>query len=147
MKFIITALTLLVAPAMGQTAFPLDRLDRDKNGELTKSELGSKGSRLLDRFDSNKDGKLGRDELEKARTRWKQRSASGGQRPGQRSSRSSGSSGGGGKSARFQNFPSTKPAPGDPAPSFKLKTLDGKPVSLASITSERPVVIEFGSFT
>ncbi|MDP6360287.1 MAG: hypothetical protein QF473_34545 [Planctomycetota bacterium] len=145
MNVIASALLIVATSISAQSSFPLDRMDKDRNGELTENELGSKGSRILDRFDANKDGKLGRDELEKARSMWKQKSTRGSRGSGQSSSRSKGSRGG--RSSRFKDFPSTKPAPGDRAPAFKLKTLDGKPVSLASITSKRPVVIEFGSFT
>ncbi|MDP6118169.1 MAG: hypothetical protein QF437_04725 [Planctomycetota bacterium] len=145
MNVIASALLLIAASLSAQSSFPLDRMDKDRNGELTENELGSKGSRILDRFDTNKDGKLGRDELEKARSMWMQKSTRGSRGLGQSSSRSKSS--GGGRSSRFKDFPSTKPAPGDRAPAFKLKTLDGEPVSLASITSERPAVIEFGSFT
>jgi hypothetical protein len=38
--------------------------------------------------------------------------------------------------------------PGDPAPDFRLRTLDGKSeVSLASFRGQRPVVLIFGSYT
>jgi peroxiredoxin len=37
---------------------------------------------------------------------------------------------------------------GDPAPDFKLKTLDGKrEVQLSSFKGRRPVVLVFGSYT
>jgi len=147
MKVITTALFLVAVSVSAQSSFPLNRLDTDKNGELTKGELGDKSSRILERFDSNEDGKLDRDELEKVRSRWKKKSAAGQQKPTRSSGSSSGRSSGGGRGGHFQNFTSNKPVPGDPAPAFKLKTLDGEPVSIATLTSERPVVIEFGSFT
>ncbi|MDA1138734.1 MAG: hypothetical protein O3B01_09150 [Planctomycetota bacterium] len=147
MEVISLALFLVATSLSAQAVFPLDRMDSDGDGELTRSELGNKGARILERFDSNKDGKLGSDELEKARSSWKQKSATGGEEPEQSSSRSSGRSSGGGRGGNFQNFTSTKPLPGDPAPAFELKTLDGEPASLATLASKRPVVIEFGSFT
>ena len=49
--------------------------------------------------------------------------------------------------SRFQNFPQTKPAIGQPAPQFELRSLEGEAYSLAELLKSKPVVIEFGSFT
>jgi len=44
-------------------------------------------------------------------------------------------------------IPKPTPAPGEIAPDFALKDLDGKEVRLASLLAKGPVVVEFGSFT
>ncbi len=51
------------------------------------------------------------------------------------------------QSARFTNFPTTEPKPGDMAPDFTLKTLDGETFTLSEAYADQPVVIEFGSYT
>ena len=51
------------------------------------------------------------------------------------------------QSARFRDFPTTEPKPGDMAPDFTLKTRDGNTFTLSEAFAERPVVIQFGSYT
>jgi len=48
---------------------------------------------------------------------------------------------------KFDVFPTAHPAPGVAAPDFTLKTLDGQPFTLSEAYADRPVVIEFGSYT
>lgn len=51
------------------------------------------------------------------------------------------------QSARFEQFTETKPVAGEVAPDFTLQTLDGEVFTLSEVYAERPVVIEFGSYT
>ncbi len=51
------------------------------------------------------------------------------------------------QSAMFDNFTSTSPRAGEMAPDFTLLTLDNEPFHLLEALAEKPVVIEFGSFT
>ena len=48
---------------------------------------------------------------------------------------------------KFDVFPAAHPAPGDMAPDFTLKTVDGEPFTLSEAYAEQPVVIEFGLYT
>jgi hypothetical protein len=52
-----------------------------------------------------------------------------------------------GQSARFDEFAETSPKAGEMAPDFTLLTLDNEPFNLMEVAADRPVVIEFGSFT
>ena len=47
----------------------------------------------------------------------------------------------------FDGFEERTPAPGEIAPDFTLKTLEGEEFSLSAAYANGPVVIEFGSFT
>ena len=49
--------------------------------------------------------------------------------------------------SRFDNFPEAEPKPGQQAPDFTLKTLDGETFTLSEAVARQPVVIEFGSYT
>ena len=51
------------------------------------------------------------------------------------------------QSARFDQFPQTSPKAGEMAPDFTLMTVDNEPFNLMEAVAERPLVIEFGSFT
>ncbi len=51
------------------------------------------------------------------------------------------------QSARFDEFPQTKPTAGEEAPDFSLMTLEGEPFDLHEAAMEKPIVLEFGSFT
>jgi cytochrome oxidase Cu insertion factor (SCO1/SenC/PrrC family) len=51
------------------------------------------------------------------------------------------------QSARFEQFTETKPLAGEIAPDFTLETVDGEQFTLSEVYAERPVVIEFGSYT
>ena len=51
------------------------------------------------------------------------------------------------QSARFEQFTETTPLAGEVAPDFTLTTLDGETFTLSEAYAERPVVIEFGSYT
>lgn len=51
------------------------------------------------------------------------------------------------QSSRFEEFTITNPTVGDVAPDFTLQTVDGEQFTLSEAYSERPVVIEFGSYT
>ena len=51
------------------------------------------------------------------------------------------------QSRRFDEFPETQPRPGETAPDFTLETLEGETFTLSEAFAERPVVIEFGSYT
>ncbi len=48
---------------------------------------------------------------------------------------------------RFDEFPFTPPLVGEGAPDFTLLTVDGEEFTLSEAYANRPVVIEFGSFT
>jgi Ca2+-binding EF-hand superfamily protein len=52
-----------------------------------------------------------------------------------------------GRMSRLEAFSTTKPAPGQPAPQFQLRDLQGRSVSLAELLKSKPLVLEFGSFT
>ena len=52
-----------------------------------------------------------------------------------------------GQSARFDQFVEASPKAGEMAPNFTLLTLDNEPFDLMAAAAEKPVVIEFGSFT
>jgi peroxiredoxin len=47
----------------------------------------------------------------------------------------------------FDNFTRTSPKAGEMAPDFTLLTLDNEPFHLMEAAADKPVVIEFGSFT
>lgn len=51
------------------------------------------------------------------------------------------------RSAKFRNFGTAKPLPGEAAPDFTLKTLDSKSVRLSELAAKSPVILEFGSYT
>jgi hypothetical protein len=51
------------------------------------------------------------------------------------------------QSARFDNFPTTKPTAGEVAPDFTLMTLEGESFNLHAVAADKPIVLEFGSFT
>jgi hypothetical protein len=52
-----------------------------------------------------------------------------------------------GQSARFDEFPRNKPTAGEEAPDFSLMTLEGEPFDLHEAARQKPVILEFGSFT
>ncbi len=51
------------------------------------------------------------------------------------------------QSSRFDEFAKTSPKAGEMAPDFTLMTLDNEPFNLMEAALEKPIVIEFGSFT
>lgn len=51
------------------------------------------------------------------------------------------------QSARFEQFTVTSPKAGEMAPDFSLLTMDNEPFHLMEVVVDKPVVIEFGSFT
>jgi alkyl hydroperoxide reductase subunit AhpC len=51
------------------------------------------------------------------------------------------------QNSRFDEFTETKPLVGETAPDFTLETLDGEEFTLSETYVNRPVVIEFGSYT
>jgi len=51
------------------------------------------------------------------------------------------------QSARFDEFTQAKPTAGEKAPNFSLMTLEGQPFDLHAAAMEKPIVLEFGSFT
>ena len=51
------------------------------------------------------------------------------------------------QSARFDQFAETSPKAGEMAPDFDLLTLDNEPFNLMEAAADKPLVIEFGSFT
>ena len=51
------------------------------------------------------------------------------------------------QSARFDEFAKTSPKAGEMAPDFTLLTLDNESFNLMEAAAEKPLVIEFGSFT
>lgn len=51
------------------------------------------------------------------------------------------------QSARFDNFPNAKPTAGEVAPDFTLMTLEGETFNLHEVALDKPIVLEFGSFT
>ncbi len=51
------------------------------------------------------------------------------------------------QSARFDQFAEVSPKAGEMAPDFTLMTLDNEPFNLMEAVAEKPLVIEFGSFT
>ncbi|NNF00684.1 MAG: hypothetical protein HKN25_16835 [Pyrinomonadaceae bacterium] len=105
-----------------------ERFDANKDGKITREELGER-ARMLDRFDANNDGVITASDLKNFRA----------QRRGRR--------GGGSRGGMFGRFPNARPAPGQIAPNFELMTSDGVTVSLGKLLYEKPVVLEFGSFT
>lgn len=102
----------------------LKLLDANRDGNISKEELG----KFFERADSDSSDSLSEEELKKMLT-------------------SLSSSAANSRMARFQNFPQTKPALGQPAPQFELRSLEGEVHSLAELLKTKPVVIEFGSFT
>jgi len=52
-----------------------------------------------------------------------------------------------GQSAKFDEFPDKEPTVGDVAPDFTLLTVEGEPFTLSEAYAQKPVVIEFGSYT
>lgn len=56
-------------------------LDANKDGKLTKQEIGTRGARMFERGDTNKDGFLTKEELTKAMKSIRGRGASGGRPP------------------------------------------------------------------
>jgi hypothetical protein len=51
------------------------------------------------------------------------------------------------QSAAFDSFTVTSPKAGEMAPDFTLMTLDNQPFNLMEAVAEKPLIIEFGSFT
>ncbi len=51
------------------------------------------------------------------------------------------------QTARFDNFSNAKPTAGEVAPDFTLMTLDGETFNLHQVALDKPIVLEFGSFT
>ena len=51
------------------------------------------------------------------------------------------------QSARFEQFDETSPKAGEMAPDFTLMTLDNESFNLMEAAAEKPLIIEFGSFT
>ena len=51
------------------------------------------------------------------------------------------------QSARFDEFAVTSPKAGEVAPDFSLLTIDNETFNLLEVAADKPVVIEFGSFT
>jgi hypothetical protein len=51
------------------------------------------------------------------------------------------------QSAVFDTFPQASPRAGEMAPPFELQTVDNETFDLMEVLAEKPVVIEFGSFT
>ncbi len=51
------------------------------------------------------------------------------------------------QSNRFDEFLVTQPLVGEVAPDFTLLTVDGEEFTLSEAYANRPVVIEFGSYT
>jgi hypothetical protein len=51
------------------------------------------------------------------------------------------------QSARFEQFGQTSPKAGEMAPDFTLLTLENEEFNLMEAAAEKPLVIEFGSFT
>ena len=51
------------------------------------------------------------------------------------------------RSSPFEAFATTSPRPGEPAPGFELRDLDGNVVKLVEATARGPVVLVWGSFT
>jgi len=151
-RLVITSLFVSCGFSFGQAgrAFPMDRHDRNGDGTITKEEFAGQ-SKIFERMDRDGNGTVSAAELKSARERWQSgsrrqllrgregfsKSGSGGQsRPGR-----------GSRSLKFRNFTSVKPKPGEVAPDFKLKTLDGKMTDLSRLAAELPVVLEFGSYT
>lgn len=51
------------------------------------------------------------------------------------------------QSARFDEFAVTSPKAGEVAPDFSLMTMDNESFNLLEVAADKPVVMEFGSFT
>lgn len=102
----------------------LKLLDANRDGSVSKQEL----DKFFERADSDGSDSLSEEELKKMLTSLSSAAANR-------------------RMARFQNFPQTKPALGQPAPQFELRSLEGEVHSLAELLKTKPVVIEFGSFT
>ncbi|MBI2190833.1 MAG: hypothetical protein HYU36_02465 [Planctomycetes bacterium] len=136
---VLALLNLCAAEGGRQQGPSFESLDKNQDGRVSPEEFRG-GEKAFNRADANKDGTLTSDEWAQARGKWKSR------QPGQGNPPSSGDSPAS-RSARFRQFPTSRPAPGDPAPDFTLKTLDGPTLSLSQLVAERPVVLEFGSYT
>ena len=132
-------------------------LDADKDGKVSKDEL----EKLFRRADSDQDDSLSADELRKLLGQAEPAgpSANGRREPAgnpdqpAHAGRSQGpaSSPPGTSPEKLQKILKEREGhlkPGDAAPDFKLKTLDGKgTVQLSQVIGKRPVVLIFGSYT
>jgi hypothetical protein len=49
--------------------------------------------------------------------------------------------------SKFDEFTATSPKAGEMAPDFTLMTVDNQPFNLMEAAAEKPLIIEFGSFT
>lgn len=116
---------------MGRSSGPsmlFGMMDADSDGSISRDEF----SALFKRLDTNEDGQLSREEL----TQGLSRGRAGGE-----------GSDGSRRTSRFQDFPNAEPAPGQAAPDFELRDIEGNEVSLGELLKSKPVVLEFGSFT
>ncbi|MGD9857491.1 MAG: deiodinase-like protein [Planctomycetaceae bacterium] len=108
----------------------LDVLDDDRDGEISRDELFG----FLERLDRNGDQSVSLQELKAVGPFARDHTLL---------SRESLAN----RLRRFEDFHLRKPAPGDLAPPFELRDLDGAIVSLADLLKTKPVVIETGSYT
>jgi len=112
-----------------------NRFDTNKDGKITREEFTGRAE-MFERFDTNKDGVITKSDLANMKM-------GNGRRRGGRG----GEGRGGGFGGMFGSFPTSRPVPGQIAPNFELRTVDGELVSLGKLLYTRPVVLEFGSFT
>ena len=96
------------------------KLDKNKDGKITKAEATGPFARMFSRVDANSDGVIDEAELKRMSSRF-----------------------GGCRSASSGGVDE-----GKPAPDFQLKTVDGKKeVKLSSFAGKKPVALIFGSYT
>ena len=97
-------------------------LDANGDGEISADEIEASVA-ALKKLDKNENGKLESSEMMPTRSRDRQRN---------------------GRQVRSDNAPKV----GDTAPTFKLKSLDGRSeTDLADFKGKKPVVLFFGSYT
>ena len=113
----------------------ITRFDKNGDGKINKGEMPEQMARFLGRADANNDGDITKAELTKMFENFRP----GGARPG------------GGRERPGSGLPGSTSGTaeeGQPAPDFKLKSLDGKrEVQLSTFAGKRPVALIFGSYT
>ena len=118
--------------------------DKNKDGKITKAEWGGP-EKFFSRLDKNSDGTITEEELTFGRSGKGRGKGKG--KSGEKLTDVIGNESMSKRMAKYTAFPEAKPAPGDMAPLFELKDINGKTVSLAELLKTKPVIIETGSCT
>ena len=135
------------SPKRPEAAALLERLDKNKDGSLDRSEVPEPMARRFEQMDRDGDGKLAASELEQARRL--RRPGRPGDRPASRPTTRPGDRPGEGitPAAKGERHPDTLKV-GDVAPDFTLPDTTGKKeVTLSGFRGKRPVVLIFASYT